>query len=83
VTSPLFLTSGLLSGLGDLSGLFRLLDALDDTDSDSLTHVTDGETTKRWVVGESFDAHGLGWDHLYDSSVTRLDELGCIFDPIR
>ena len=32
---------------------------LDNTDSNSLSHVTDGESTKWWVGGESFNAHWL------------------------
>jgi hypothetical protein len=71
----LFLT-GLDGGLGDLAGLVGLDDGLDDTDSNGLAHVTDGETTKRGVVGESLNAHGLGGNHLDDGGVTRLDELG-------
>lgn len=72
----LFLRS-LLGSLGDLAGtLVSLDDGLDDTDSDGLTHVTDGETTKRGVLGESLNAHGLGGNHLDDSGITRLDELG-------
>lgn len=55
---------------------------LDDTDSDGLTHVTDGETTERRVLGESLDAHGLGGDHLDDSGVTRLDELGGVLNGL-
>lgn len=42
---------------------------LDDTDSDGLSHVTDGESTKRRVVGEGLNAKRLGGYHLYDSSV--------------
>ena len=39
--NPLFLALGLLCGLGDLAGtLVDLGNALDDTDSDGLTHVT-------------------------------------------
>jgi hypothetical protein len=72
----LFLGS-LGGGLGDLGGTTSgLLDGLDDTDSDGLTHVTDGETAQRRVVGESLNAHGLGGNHLDDGGVTRLDELG-------
>ncbi len=46
--------------------------ALDDTDSNGLPHVTDGEATKRWVLGEGLNAHGLGRNHLDDGGVTRL-----------
>lgn len=68
---------GLLGSLGDLAGtLVGLDDRLDDTDSDGLTHVTDGETTERGVLSESLNAHGLGGNHLDDSGITRLDELG-------
>jgi hypothetical protein len=70
----LFLGS-LDGGLGDLASLVGLDDGLDDTDSDGLTHVTDSETTERWVVSESLNAHGLGGNHLDNGSVTRLDEL--------
>jgi len=48
---------------------------LDDTDGDGLAHVTDGETTERWVLSESLNTHWLGWNHLDDGGVTRLDEL--------
>jgi len=75
-TIHLFLAS-LLGGLGDLAtSLVRLGDRLDDTDSDGLSHVSDGESTKRWVVSEGLNTHWLGWHHLDDGSVTRLDELG-------
>ena len=47
-----------------------------------MTHVTDGETTERWVLGEGLNTHGLRWHHLDDGSVTRLDELGCVFDGL-
>ena len=77
----LFLGS-LLGGLGDLASLVDLGDRLDDTDSDGLTHVTDGETAKWWVLGESLNAHWLGWNHLDDGGITRLDELGGGFDRL-
>lgn len=57
------------SGLG-------LVDGLDDTDSDGLTHVTDGETTQWRVVSEGLNTHGLGGHHLDDGGISRLDELG-------
>lgn len=66
----------LLGSLGDLAGLVGLDNGLDDTDSNGLTHVTDSETTKRRVVSEGLNTHGLGGHHLDDGSVTRLDELG-------
>jgi len=72
----------LLSGLGDLASLVDLDNRLDDTDSNGLSHVTDGETTKWWVFRESFNAHWLRWNHLNDGSITRLDELGVAFDSL-
>jgi len=75
------LLASLLGGLGDLAtGRISLVDGLDDTDGDGLTHVTDGETTERWVFGERLDTHWLGWNHLDDGGITRLDELGGVFD---
>jgi hypothetical protein len=70
-----------LSGLGNLStALVRLLDTLDDTNSNRLSHITDGKPSKRGIIGESLDTHGLGGNHLDDGSVTRLDKLGGIFN---
>jgi len=82
VSINLLFLGSLLSGLGDLAGttLLRLGNGFDDTDGHGLTHVTNGETSKRWVVGESLNAHGLGWYHFDDGSVTGLDEFGRIFD---
>jgi hypothetical protein len=78
----LFLAS-LGSGLGDLTGTSSsLLDGLDDTDGDGLTHVTDGETAQRRVVGESLNTHGLGGNQLDDGGVTGLDELGVGLDGL-
>jgi len=47
-----------------------------------LSHVTDGETTKWWVLSESLNTHWLGWNHLDDGSITRLDELWRGFDGL-
>lgn len=78
----LFLAS-LLGSLGDLAtGLVRLGDGLDNTDSDGLSHVSDGESTKWWVVSESLNTHWLGWNHLDDGGITRLDELWTSFDGL-
>lgn len=76
----LFLASSLGGGLGDLAALGALVDGLDDTDSNGLSHVTDGETTERRVVSESLNAHRLGGNHLDDGGVTRLDELGVVLN---
>ena len=81
LTDSLLLGS-LLSSLGNLTGLVGLLNSLDDTNSNGLSHVSDSESTQWWVVGESFNTHWLGWDHLDDSSVTRLDELSSNFLPV-
>ena len=72
------------SYLGDLAStaLLSLGNRLDDTDSNGLSHVADGETTKRWVVGEGLNTHGLGRNHFDDSSVTRLDEFGSVLDGL-
>jgi hypothetical protein len=50
--------SGSSGGLAGISAGF-LGDRLDDTDSDSLAHVTHRETTKRGVVREGLYTHGL------------------------
>ena len=69
--------------LGDLAtSLVTLSHRLDDTDSDGLTHVTDGETTKRWVVSESLNAHGLAGNHLHDGSITGFDEFRVVLNGL-
>merc|ERR1712167_3662 len=61
---------GLLAG-----GAIGLLDLLDDTDSNSLTHVTDSEASE-WCVGlEGLDAHWLGWDQLGHAGIVLLHKL--------
>jgi len=73
----LLLGTSLGSRLGDLASLsIGLLDGLDDTDSDGLTHVTDGETSERGVLLERLNAERLGGDHLDDGGIAGLDELG-------
>jgi len=65
---------GLHGGLGDLStGTIALLDGLDDSDGNGLSHISYGESSERSVVGEWLDAHWLGWQHLDNSRVTRLN----------
>jgi hypothetical protein len=70
------LGGSLLSSLGGLANLVDLGDGLDDTDGNGLTHVTDGETTEGWVLGECLNAHGLGGNELNDGGISRLDGLG-------
>jgi hypothetical protein len=72
----ILLLAGFGSRLGDLATGIGLLNRLDDTDGNGLTHVTDGETTEGWVLGEGLDAHGLGGDHANNGGITRLDLLG-------
>ncbi|KAF1761688.1 hypothetical protein GCK72_009944 [Caenorhabditis remanei] len=77
----LLLWGSLLGRLGDLSsGSIRLLDRLDNSDSDSLSHVTNGETSEWSVVGEGLNAKWLGWDELDDSGISGLEEFGEVFD---
>ncbi len=45
-----------------------------------LSHVAHGETSQRWVIGESLNAHWLGGNHLDNSGITRLDELGGVLN---
>merc|ERR1712168_195689 len=71
------LLASLFGGLGDLAGGGLLLgDGLDDANGDGLPHVTDGEATKRRIIGESLHGHGLGGGHLDNGSVAVLDRLG-------
>jgi len=74
-----FLLQSLLGGLGllALGGLGS--GGLDDTDSNGLPHVTDGEPSKGWELGEGLDTHGLAGGQEDDGGITRLDELGVVF----
>ncbi len=47
-----------------------------------MTHVTDGETTERRVVGEGLNTHRLAGNHLDDGSITGLDELGVVLNGL-
>jgi hypothetical protein len=49
---------------------------LDDTNSDSLPHVSDSESSKGREVGVRLDTEGLLGDELDNGGVTGLDELG-------
>merc|ERR1719192_2175190 len=69
---------GLLGGLGGLAGDLLGGGGLDNTDSNSLPHVPDGEPSQGRVVGEGLHAHGLAGEQLHYGSVSGLDELGRI-----
>lgn len=56
--------------------LLSLVDRLDDTDGNRLSHVTHGEASERWVLVVRLDTHGLARDKLGYASITRLDEFG-------
>jgi hypothetical protein len=76
----LLLLGSLFRALRNLATLaVSLLNRLDDTDGNSLPHVTDGETTKWWVLVVALHTHWLARDELDNGSVTRLDKLGCGF----
>jgi len=62
-------TRALFLGLG-------LINALDDTDGDSLTHVADGEAAERRILLEALDAHGLRGDEGGHDGIALLDHLG-------
>ena len=51
--------AGFDSGFGSFTFFGGLVDRFDDSDSDGLSHVSDSESTKWWVFGESLDAHWL------------------------
>src|SRR5579859_898680 len=78
--SNLLLACSLLRSLGNLASLLRLVNALDDTNSNRLSHITNSKPSKGGIIRESLDAHGLGRNHLDDSSITRLDEFGRILN---
>jgi len=70
-----------LGRFGDFStGSIAFLDGFDNTDGDSLSHISDSESSQWGVGGEWFDAHWLGWDHFNNSGVTRLDLGWVVFD---
>jgi len=77
-----FLLLGLLCGLG-LTALHGLrCGGLDDTDSDGLPHVTDSESSKWRIVSEGLNTHGLAGGQEDDGGISRLDELGIVFNRL-
>jgi len=51
-------------------------DALDDTNSDRLSHITNGKTSEWGVISKRFNAHGFRWGKSNDSSISVLDVFG-------
>jgi hypothetical protein len=49
---------------------------LDDTNGDSLPHVSDSESSKGREVGVGLDTEGLLGNKLDNGGITGLDELG-------
>jgi hypothetical protein len=43
---------------------------------------TNGKSSQRWIISECLNTHRLGWNHLHDSSITRLDELGGVLNGL-
>nr|ACU18045.1 unknown [Glycine max] len=70
------LLGGSLCDLG--SGGVFLLNTLDDSNSYGLTHVPHSKTTKGRILRESFNHHGLGWNHLNHTSITILQKFGLL-----
>ena len=64
-----------------LGGLF-LGAVLDDSDGDGSLHVSDGESSERWVLGEGLAGHGLGGLEDDQGGISGLDELGLVFDGL-
>ena len=56
--------------------------AVDDTDSDSLSHITDGETAERRILREGLDAQRLGGDQLSHHGLSVLDEIGVLAEDL-
>ena len=79
-TPASLLLLGFLSSLGDLPCLLFLLNTLDDTNGNRLLHVTHSKSPKRWVLGEGFHTHRLGWDKLNNSSVAALHGLRVVLE---
>merc|ERR1712013_291048 len=82
--NPTTRTSFATAAIGSLLlvGLLGGLGGLDDTDSNSLPHVPDGEPSQRRVVGEGLHAHGLAGEQLHDGSVSGLDKLGRVLSGL-
>lgn len=64
------------------TSLVSLDHRFDHTNGNRLSHVTNGKSSKRWIVGKGFHTHGLGRNHLDNGSIARLDELRSVFNRL-
>lgn len=62
------------------TGLVGLIHRFDNTDSNRLSHITNGEPTKGRILSERLNTHRLRGDELDDGGITRLDKLGRLLD---
>lgn len=47
-----------------------------------MLHISDGESSEGWVLGEGLDTHWLGWVHNNDGGLILLDELWLSLDGL-
>ena len=65
-----------------LLGEFLLFYGLDDTDSDGLLHVSNGESSEGGIFSENFNTHGFHGDELDHTSFSGLDTFGELFNDL-
>ena len=81
-TSCSFLSFATFFDLGTCFGVYLSSGLLDDTDCNGLSHISDGESTKRSVLSECLDNHGLLWHEFNHAGVLGLDELRLLFNHL-
>lgn len=62
--------------------MVKLLALFDDTNSDGLFHVSNGESSERGILTEDFNAHRFGGHHSDHTGHTGLHELGEFFQNL-
>jgi len=82
VTNTLFIYYYQVRTSSHLASLLAADSAVDDTDSDSLSHITDGETAERRILREGLDAQRLGGDQLSHHGLSVLDEIGVLTEDL-
>ena len=65
-----------------LTQLLRTGGLVDDTHSDSLSHITDGETTERRILREGLNAQRLGGDEESHHRLSVLDDIGVLTEDL-